>query len=283
MYDFFGRIDQNFLFDKKIAIWVLPPPKLSFCSTGENLTSLAPVKMASNLDYRATHQDACLPSLVRTKPRLQFVMGSPVSPGPIEKSLPQRSRYISCGLHTLTSRYGRITFSARQIFACLSSLPILNFMFQPIEPTEEYRSDYGSEEKTHCLKNIGKKNAGRLNEGGIFSENELRLAGAVAAHRMIKKRYPDETLPVCYYLYSFEGALADRHWNEIDEERKQELKVFFHSTYRTALCGLFAGEAHRKIATRGAEPEILLEKCGRAEQSGRRAERPWREIRGGQE
>jgi DNA transformation protein len=75
------------------------------------------------------------------------------------------------------------------------------------------------------LKNIGKKIAGRLNEVGIFSENELRLAGAVAAHRMIKKKYPEETLPVCYYLYSFEGALTDRHWNEIGEERKQELKA----------------------------------------------------------
>jgi DNA transformation protein and related proteins len=75
------------------------------------------------------------------------------------------------------------------------------------------------------LKNIGKKIAGRLNEVGIFSENELRLAGAVAAHRMIKKKYPEETLPVCYYLYSFEGALTDRHWDEIGEERKQELKA----------------------------------------------------------
>jgi DNA transformation protein len=75
------------------------------------------------------------------------------------------------------------------------------------------------------LKNIGKKIAGRLNEVGIFSENELRLAGAVAAHRMIKKKYPEETLPVCYYLYSFEGALTGRHWDEIGEERKQELKA----------------------------------------------------------
>ena len=75
------------------------------------------------------------------------------------------------------------------------------------------------------LKNIGKKIAGRLNEVGIFSENELRFAGAVAAHRMIKKKYPEDTLPFCYYLYSFEWALTDRHWDEIGEERKQELKA----------------------------------------------------------
>jgi len=75
------------------------------------------------------------------------------------------------------------------------------------------------------LRNIGKKIAGRLNEVGIFSEDNLRRVGAVGAHRMIKERYPDETLPVCYYLYSFEGALNDEHWDEIGEHRKQQLKT----------------------------------------------------------
>ena len=75
------------------------------------------------------------------------------------------------------------------------------------------------------LKNIGKKIAGRLNEVGVFSEDDLRLVGAVGAHRLIKERHPNETLPVCYYLYSFEGALTDKHWNEIGEERKQQLRA----------------------------------------------------------
>lgn len=74
------------------------------------------------------------------------------------------------------------------------------------------------------LKNIGKKIAGRLNEIGIFSKDELRLVGAAGAHQMIKEKYADETLPVCYYLYAFEGALYDKHWNEIGDTRKQELK-----------------------------------------------------------
>ena len=78
------------------------------------------------------------------------------------------------------------------------------------------------------LRNIGKKIARRLNEVGIFSEDELRVAGAVEAHKMIKERYPDETLPVCYYLYSFEGALNDIHWDDIGEERKQKLKAEIH-------------------------------------------------------
>ena len=75
------------------------------------------------------------------------------------------------------------------------------------------------------LKNIGKKIAGRLNEVGIFSEDELFIVGAVGAHRMIKEKYPNETIPVCYYLYSFEGALTDKHWNDIGEDKKRELKL----------------------------------------------------------
>jgi DNA transformation protein len=74
------------------------------------------------------------------------------------------------------------------------------------------------------LKNIGKKIAGRLNEVGIFSEEELRLIGPVKAHQLISKNYLNETLAVCYYLYSFEGVLCDLHWNDINEKRKKELK-----------------------------------------------------------
>ncbi|QYZ66187.1 MAG: competence protein TfoX [Gammaproteobacteria bacterium (ex Lamellibrachia satsuma)] len=75
------------------------------------------------------------------------------------------------------------------------------------------------------LKNIGKKIAGRLKEVGIISEDDLRIVGAVGAHRLIKESHPNEALPVCYYLYSFEGALTDKHWNEIGEQRKQQLKA----------------------------------------------------------
>jgi DNA transformation protein len=82
------------------------------------------------------------------------------------------------------------------------------------------------------LKNIGKKIAGRLNEVGIFSETELRLAGAAGAHRMIKEKYPDETLPVCYYLYSFEVALNDKHWNE---SARKESNTLNHRSANKAL------------------------------------------------
>ncbi len=74
------------------------------------------------------------------------------------------------------------------------------------------------------LINIGNKIADRLNEIGISTEEELRHISATEAHRLIRNNYPDETLPVCYYLYSFEGALTDTHWNEIPENRKLELR-----------------------------------------------------------
>jgi DNA transformation protein len=30
---------------------------------------------------------------------------------------------------------------------------------------------------------------------------------------------------VCYYLYSFEGALTGKHWDEIGAHRKQQLEA----------------------------------------------------------
>lgn len=74
------------------------------------------------------------------------------------------------------------------------------------------------------LKNIGPIIARRLNEIGVYSEDELRKVGSVEAHRRLKEKYPQETLPVCYYLYSFEGALCNQHWNNLDDKRKQQLK-----------------------------------------------------------
>ena len=75
------------------------------------------------------------------------------------------------------------------------------------------------------LKNIGKTIAERLNEVGIYSDDDLRKVGAVGAYSLIKDKHPSETLAVCYYLYSFEGALTDKHWNELGEKRKQQLKA----------------------------------------------------------
>lgn len=74
------------------------------------------------------------------------------------------------------------------------------------------------------LKNIGKKIAGRLNDVGIFSEKDLQSVGAAKAHKMIKEKYPRKVIPVGYYLYSFAGALCDKHWKDIGVRKKQALK-----------------------------------------------------------
>ena len=74
------------------------------------------------------------------------------------------------------------------------------------------------------LKNIGKKIAERLIAVGVCTESDLRRLGSVETYRLIKAKFPNETIPVCYYLYSFEGALLGKHWDEIGEKKKQQLR-----------------------------------------------------------
>jgi len=42
--------------------------------------------------------------------------------------------------------------------------------------------------------------------------------------KLLFLRQPNKTLPVCYCLYSFEGALCNKHWNEIGEEKRKSSK-----------------------------------------------------------
>lgn len=73
------------------------------------------------------------------------------------------------------------------------------------------------------LKNIGPTIARRLREIGIYTHSDLRSVGAVTAYQRICAKYPDKTIPVCYYLYSLEGALRDRHWDALGSKLKQDL------------------------------------------------------------
>lgn len=78
--------------------------------------------------------------------------------------------------------------------------------------------------KVEDLPNTGITIARRLNEIGVFTEDDLRLMGAVDAHRRIRLNYPKRTLPVCYYLYSFEAALKGVHWDHLPDTRKRLLR-----------------------------------------------------------
>lgn len=73
-------------------------------------------------------------------------------------------------------------------------------------------------------KNIGPTIEKRLNEIGIFSLNDLAVTTAVEAYVNICKANPDKTIPVCYYLYSLQGALLNLHWNDLPNDLKTDLR-----------------------------------------------------------
>jgi DNA transformation protein len=73
------------------------------------------------------------------------------------------------------------------------------------------------------LRNIGPTIARRLQEVGIRTANDLRSVGAVAAYQRICATYPGTTIPVCYYLYSLEGALRGQHWDALRPKIKRDL------------------------------------------------------------
>ena len=74
-------------------------------------------------------------------------------------------------------------------------------------------------------KNIGAAIIKCLNEIGVFTLADLEKMTSVEAFKKICGNYPDKTVPVCYYLYSLEGALLNLHWNDTPSELKEELKA----------------------------------------------------------
>lgn len=74
------------------------------------------------------------------------------------------------------------------------------------------------------LKNVGKTLASALFDLGIKDEAELRQLGAAKAYRWLSEKNPDKHLPVCYYLYSLEGAIQNKHWNEFSDNEKAQLR-----------------------------------------------------------
>ncbi len=74
------------------------------------------------------------------------------------------------------------------------------------------------------LKNIGSTIEKRLNEVGGFSKEDLKKLGAVKSYQKIQHRNLGKTIPVCYYLYSLQGALENKHWDNISEKTKKKLR-----------------------------------------------------------
>ena len=74
------------------------------------------------------------------------------------------------------------------------------------------------------LKNIGPTIAGRLCNVGIRTVGDLRMTGVSEAYLRLRAAEPGVTLPVCFYLYSLQGALDGKHWDDIPEKTKQRLR-----------------------------------------------------------
>lgn len=74
------------------------------------------------------------------------------------------------------------------------------------------------------LPNIGAKLAGMLEDAGVRNRSDIRRIGAPALYRRLQAASPRK-LPVCYYLYSLEGAIQGKHWNDFTDAEKKKLRL----------------------------------------------------------
>lgn len=72
-------------------------------------------------------------------------------------------------------------------------------------------------------KNIGSTILKRLNDIGVYSIVDLAEITPVKAYQKICDQNPGKTFPVCYYLYSLEGALLDLPWDDLPQDLKKDL------------------------------------------------------------
>jgi DNA transformation protein len=95
------------------------------------------------------------------------------------------------------------------------------------------------------LINIGPTIAARLGEVGVFTVDDLRRIGVVKAFQRVRANNPDKHIPVCYYLYSLQGALQGVHWDALPDRTKLKL---------TREAGLSAGTARSSRAAAPRSP-----------------------------
>ncbi|RYZ73116.1 MAG: transcriptional regulator [Lysobacteraceae bacterium] len=70
------------------------------------------------------------------------------------------------------------------------------------------------------MRNIGPKSAAWLRQVGLRSQADIVSAGPVEAFMRVKRA---GFRPSLNLLYALEGALADCHWQEVPEQRRQLL------------------------------------------------------------
>jgi hypothetical protein len=70
------------------------------------------------------------------------------------------------------------------------------------------------------MRNIGPKSAAWLRQVGLRTQEDIATAGPVDAFLRVKRA---GFRPSLNLLYALEGALADCHWQEVPEARRQQL------------------------------------------------------------
>lgn len=70
------------------------------------------------------------------------------------------------------------------------------------------------------MRNIGPKSAAWLRQVGLRTREDLEAAGALDAFMRVKRAGFKPSLNL---LYALEGALKDCHWQEVSEQRRNEL------------------------------------------------------------
>ena len=70
------------------------------------------------------------------------------------------------------------------------------------------------------LRNIGPKSAAWLRQTGIRTQEDLMATGSLAAYVRVKRAGFKPSLNL---LYALEGAILGCHWQEIPEDRRNEL------------------------------------------------------------
>ncbi|MFY8107296.1 MAG: TfoX/Sxy family DNA transformation protein [Elstera sp.] len=73
------------------------------------------------------------------------------------------------------------------------------------------------------LRNLGPRTDAMLREVGIETVAELRALGAEEAWHRLRFRFGRQVTRVA--LYALEGALSDRDWRHLPEERLAALKA----------------------------------------------------------
>lgn len=73
-----------------------------------------------------------------------------------------------------------------------------------------------------ALPNIGVKLASMLHDVGIQDLQGIKKAGAANLYKKLQA-FSGKRLPVCYYLYSLEGAIRNTDWRDLSDGQKQKL------------------------------------------------------------